>query len=127
MNIERAIRILENANYIVEDANSDTFTVDEICSIIADNLDAINSVDGFYPVEHIKVYLRGKKIAFETGKRISSAVSKITITQILNDISGLSVKDAKDYLKNVAKEIYKHNSYIKEMLRNWSRPSYLNN
>lgn len=125
MNIENAIRILENANFIVEAADSNAFTVDEICSIIADNLDTINSVDGFYPVEHFKVYLRGKKIAFDTGKMISFAVSKITIPQILNDISGLSVKEARDYLKNVAEEIYKHNSYIKEMLRKWDRPSYL--
>lgn len=127
MNIEKAKRILKSANYIVESANN-AFTVDEICSILSDNLDTINSVDRFYPVEHIKVYLRGKKIAFDTGKyEISSAVSKITITKILNDISSLSVKDAKDYLKNVAKEIYRHNSYTKEMIRRWTRPSYLDN
>ena len=126
MNLEKAIQILESANYIVESANND-FTVDEICSILAENLDAINSEDRCYPVDHFKVYLRGKKIAFDTGKKISFAVAKITITQILEDISGLSVKEAKDYLKKVAKEIYDHNSYIKEMLRKWSRPSYLDN
>lgn len=128
MNLDEAKQILKENNYIVESTNTNTFTPDEICSILAANLDAINAEDGFYPVEHIKVYLRGKKIAFETGKyNISTAVTKITITQILNDIDGLSVKEAKDYLKNVAKDIYRHNSYTKEMIRIWSRPSYLDN
>lgn len=126
MSFDQAKAILESANYTVESANN-AFTVDEICSIIADNLATINSVDRCYPVDHFKVYLRGKKLSFDTGKAISFAVSKITITQILNNISGLSVKDAKDYLKIVANEIYDHNSYIKEMLRKWDRPSYLDN
>lgn len=126
MNIERAKAILENANYVVEAAN-DAFTVDEICSIISDNLDQINAVDRCYPVEHFKVYLRGKKVSFDTGKKISFAVSKVTITEILNAISGLSAKEAKDYLKNVAEKIYDHNSYTKEMLRRWDRPGYLDN
>jgi thermostable 8-oxoguanine DNA glycosylase len=113
---------------ITESTDSNAFTVDEICSIIADDLDTINAVGRRYPVEHIKVYLRGKKIAFDTGKyNISTALTKITITQILNDIDGLSVKEAKDYLKNVAKDIYRHNSYTKEMIRIWSRPSYWDN
>lgn len=30
-------------------------------------------------------------------------------------------------MKNVAKDIYRHNSYTKEMIRIWSRPSYLDN
>ena len=126
MNIEKAIRILESANLIVESTNT-PFTIDEICSTIADNLETINAVDRCYPVDHFKVYLRGKKIAFDTGKKISFAVGKVTITQILDDISGLSVKDAKAYLKKVAENLYDHNSYIKAMLRKWDRPSYLDN
>ena len=112
---------------ITESTEGNAFTVDEICSIIADDLDAINAVDRCYPVEHFKVYLRGKKVSFDTGKKISFAVSKVTITEILNDISGLSAKEAKDYLKNIAQKIYDHNSYTKEMLRKWDRPSYLDN